>query len=143
MPVLLHAQIGVGEGGGAAQNVLQTVLKADLPQNFYVYMYLNIKFVGQFFHFHMTKKCGKVVQNFALFRLSDFCNWTLVKRGSVKKYNQRWRQQGAIVCLPYTALTAQLTLFSLFTLFILFKLLTLLTLFKRPWSKKASSPRHI
>ena len=74
-----------------AQNVLQTVLEADLPQNFYVYMYLNIKFVGQFFHFHMTKKCGKVVQNFALFRLSDFCNWTLVKRGSVKKYNQRWR----------------------------------------------------
>ena len=84
MPVFLHAQIGVGERGGAGQNVWQTVLKADLPQNFYVYMYLNINFLGQFFHFHMTKKCGKVIQNFALFRLSDFCNWTLVKRGSVK-----------------------------------------------------------
>ena len=90
-PFFCMPKLGWGRGGGAAQNVLQTVLKADLPQNFYVYMYLNIKFVGQFFHFHMTKKCGKVVQNFALFRLSDFCNWTLVKRGSVKKYNQRWR----------------------------------------------------
>ena len=64
MPVFLHAQIGVGERGGAGQNVWQTVLKADLPQNFYVYMYLNIKFFGPIFSLLYDKKMWKSCPKF-------------------------------------------------------------------------------
>ena len=43
---------------------LQTVLKADLPQNFYVYMYLNIKFFGPIFSLPYDKKMWKSYPKF-------------------------------------------------------------------------------